>query len=131
MKKLSLLAVLFLAVLAFSSSSSAKITFDKPQSGDSAVCLVSDEPIEEGKGIKLMYLGKEYAFCCEGCVGEFKAASIKYTDGKATCPICNHDDGNESITSSHEGITYYFCAKGCKEKFEKNPEKVLQEYNKQ
>jgi YHS domain-containing protein len=131
MKKLSLLTVLFLAVLAFSASSSAKINFDKPQSGDSAICLVSGEVIEEGKGTKLMYLGKEYAFCCEGCVGEFKAASIKYTDGKAICPICNDDDGKESISTTYNETTYYFCNNKCKEKFEKDPEKVLEGYNKQ
>lgn len=128
MKNLSLLALLFLAVLAFSSLTSAKINLDKPQSGDSAVCIVSDEPIEAGKGIKYIYLGKEYTLCCQGCVGEFEAASIKYTNGIATCPICNHDDGSEAISTTHEGITYYFCAKGCKEKFEKDPEAVLEKY---
>lgn len=116
-------------MVALSSSSTAKINFDKPQSGDSAICVVSGETIEDGKGTKLMYLGKEYNFCCEGCVGEFKAASIKYTDGKAICPICNHDDGKESITSTYNETAYYFCTKGCKEKFEKDPEKVLEKYN--
>lgn len=119
-------------MLTLSASSTAKINFDKPliiNSGDSAICVVSGETIEDGKGTKLMYLGKEYNFCCEGCVGEFKAASIKYTNGKAICPICNHDDGKESITSTYNETAYYFCTKGCKEKFEKDPEKVLEKYN--
>lgn len=130
MKKLSLIIIAFVALLSLNSVSSHEKS-KMINSGDSAVCVVSDEPIEEGKGIKLSYLGKEYTLCCQGCVGEFEAASIKYTNGVATCPICNHDDGNESITSVHKGVTYYFCAKGCKEKFEKNPEKILEQYNKQ
>jgi YHS domain-containing protein len=130
MKNLSLLVILFLALIAFSNSSSGKIASEKPQLSDSAICIVSGEVIEEGKGTKLSYLGKEYIFCCEGCVGEFKAASIKYTDGKAICPICNEDDAKETITTSHDGITYYFCNNKCKEKFSNNPEKVLEKYNK-
>lgn len=130
MNKLSLLIIAFVALLSLNSVSSREKS-QTVNSGDSAVCLVSGEPIEAGKGINVSYLGKEYTFCCEGCVSEFKAASIKYTGGVATCPICNHDDGSESISTTYEGITYYFCANGCKEKFEKNPEKVLEQYNKQ
>ncbi|HEX2787602.1 MAG TPA: YHS domain-containing protein [Ignavibacteria bacterium] len=129
MKNLSLLFLLFAMLLTFNSSLSAKIGPENRELSDSATCLVSGEVIKEGKGAKLMYLGKEYLFCCEGCVGEFKAASIKYTNGVATCPICNEDDAKESITTSHDGTTYYFCNNKCKEKFNKDPEKILNKYN--
>jgi YHS domain-containing protein len=95
-----------------------------------AVCPVSKEEFKAGAGKKISYLGKEYEFCCDGCVAEFKAEPIGYTGGVATCPICNHDDGSSSITMMHKGIKYYFCAEGCKTKFSKNPEKILEEYNK-
>jgi len=45
-------------------------------------------------------------------------------------PVCNMDvdEKNAENTSVYKGKTYYFCAKGCKEKFDKDPEKfVLQE----
>lgn len=33
------------------------------------------------------------------------------------------DEGKSSATSVHNGRTYYFCSKVCKETFEKAPEK--------
>ncbi|HRE39852.1 MAG TPA: hypothetical protein PLG90_00830 [Ignavibacteria bacterium] len=95
---------------------------------DSAICPVSGEKFVKGSGEKFTYLGTDYEFCCGGCVNEFKTGSIKYTDGKAICPICNHDDGIASLTSVHENTTYYFCNENCKEKFEKDPNEVLNEY---
>ncbi|HCA42313.1 MAG TPA: hypothetical protein DEP28_03580 [Bacteroidetes bacterium] len=90
---------------------------------DSAICLVSKEKFPSGSGEKFTYLGTEYEFCCGGCVNEFKSASIKYTDGKAMCPTCMHDDAIESLNTVHDKTTYYFCNENCKTKFEKNPEK--------
>jgi P-type Cu+ transporter len=42
-------------------------------------------------------------------------------------PVCNMDvdEKNAADTSVYKGKTYYFCAKGCKEKFDKDPEKFL------
>lgn len=94
-----------------------------------AVCPVSKEEFKAGAGKKLTYLGKQYEFCCDGCIAEFKAEPIGYTGGKAICPICNDDDGAAGISMMHESIKYYFCAEGCKTKFSKNPEKILEEYN--
>ncbi|MEE9615148.1 MAG: YHS domain-containing protein [Thermodesulfobacteriota bacterium] len=47
----------------------------------------------------------------------------------AVDPVCGmtvREDTAEYKTE-REGKTYYFCAKGCKERFEKNPEKYLGE----
>jgi len=40
-------------------------------------------------------------------------------------PVCNMDvdEKKAAATSLYKGETYYFCAKICKEKFEKEPEK--------
>lgn len=38
-------------------------------------------------------------------------------------PVCGMqvDPKSAAATASHQGKTYYFCAAGCKAKFEKNP----------
>ena len=45
----------------------------------------------------------------------------------ATDPVCGmHVDKDEAVeTSEYEGETYYFCAAGCKKKFDENPEEYL------
>lgn len=42
-------------------------------------------------------------------------------------PICNMnvDETKAAGTSVYKGVTYYFCSKGCKEKFDKEPEKFI------
>lgn len=43
-------------------------------------------------------------------------------------PVCNMmvEEKNAAATSVYKGKTYYFCAKVCKEEFDKNPEKYSQ-----
>ncbi|MDD1766942.1 MAG: YHS domain-containing protein [Methanomassiliicoccales archaeon] len=40
-------------------------------------------------------------------------------------PICGMevDEKDAKWTSQHKGKTYYFCAPGCKKKFEQDPSK--------
>lgn len=156
MKNLLFLAVIFSAVLLFSSDSysqcsgeTSEKTSEKKscctesnsssgeqiQSNDSAnsdmsICPVSKEEFKKGKGKTVSYLGKNYEFCCPGCVAEFKAEPIGYTGGVATCPICNEDDAKATISSIHNGTKYYFCNEKCKTEFGKDPEKILEGYNK-
>jgi len=42
-------------------------------------------------------------------------------------PVCNMnvDEAKAAATSIFKGVTYYFCALSCKEKFDKEPEKYL------
>jgi len=44
-------------------------------------------------------------------------------------PVCGMDVDEEetAVTSEYQGQTYYFCAKGCKVAFDKDPERFLQE----
>jgi len=46
---------------------------------------------------------------------------------KAIDPVCNMkvDRKKAAATSEYRGETYYYCAKGCKEAFDKEPEKFL------
>ncbi|MBI5598402.1 MAG: YHS domain-containing protein [Deltaproteobacteria bacterium] len=44
-------------------------------------------------------------------------------------PVCkmNVDENKAVATSIYKGKAYYFCAKGCKERFDKEPEKYAKE----
>jgi YHS domain-containing protein len=43
-------------------------------------------------------------------------------------PVCgmNVEESKAAALSLYQGKTYYFCAKVCKESFDKDPEKYLQ-----
>lgn len=44
----------------------------------------------------------------------------------ATDPVCSMNvDEKKAATSVYKGEMYYFCAKMCKEKFDKDPEKFV------
>lgn len=42
-------------------------------------------------------------------------------------PVCHMsvDEGKAAATSVYKGKTYYFCAAGCKQSFDKEPEKYV------
>lgn len=42
-------------------------------------------------------------------------------------PVCGMDvdEGKAAATSAYRGHTYYFCSKGCKAAFDKDPEKFV------
>ncbi|MCI0554885.1 MAG: YHS domain-containing protein [Anaerolineae bacterium] len=42
-------------------------------------------------------------------------------------PVCDMDVTPETAagTSEYKGVTYYFCAPGCKRSFDKDPEKYI------
>jgi len=46
---------------------------------------------------------------------------------KVVDPVCKMtiDSEKAAATSEHKGQTLYFCAKGCKAKFDQEPEKYL------
>ena len=48
-------------------------------------------------------------------------------DIMAKDPVCSMtvDEKKAAGTSIYKGTTYYFCAKICKEKFDKDPEKFI------
>lgn len=90
-------------------------------SSDSAVCMVSGEHMENGKGVGLKYLGTEYKFCCPGCVEEFKAEPMNYIE-KIQCPV-EGGAGKKEVSTVVDGTKYYFCCKGCDKEFSENFDK--------
>jgi YHS domain-containing protein len=44
-------------------------------------------------------------------------------------PVCHMEVEEEKTAakSDYKGKTYYFCAKACKQKFDKSPEKYIKE----
>lgn len=43
-------------------------------------------------------------------------------------PVCSMDvDPNDAADKSeYKGVTYYFCAPGCRKSFDENPEKYVE-----
>lgn len=71
---------------------------------------------------------KTYYFCSEECKDKFVKAPGNYVradEGIVTCPVSGESFKKSEFTESmdYEGKTYYFCCTGCKDKFEKDPEK--------
>ena len=50
------------------------------------------------------------------------------TDQKAHDPVCHMDIAiaEAAGSSDHNGLTYYFCSRGCKVDFDADPEGVLE-----
>jgi YHS domain-containing protein len=93
---------------------------------DSAkVCVVTGEVLgEEGPPVYYTYLGKEYAFCCAGCVKKFKAEPMKYIKEEIKCPVMG-EAASKDVSTVVDGVKYYFCCESCIKKFEKDPQKYL------
>ncbi len=43
-------------------------------------------------------------------------------------PVChmNVEESKAAATSTYKGRTYYFCSAGCKDRFDKEPEKYVE-----
>ncbi|HWA05341.1 MAG TPA: YHS domain-containing protein [Ignavibacteria bacterium] len=96
--------------------------------GDSTVstgmtCPVSGEAIGEGQGVKFSYYGKDYTFCCDGCVAKFKKEPMNYIKEEMTCPVMGEKIESKDVFVMHEGTKYYLCCKSCVKKFESDPDK--------
>ncbi len=92
----------------------------------SKTCPVSGEALDgaEGDPVTYTYLGKEYTFCCAGCVKKFKAEPMNYIKDELTCPVMG-EAASKDVNTVVDGVKYYFCCSGCISKFEKNPGKYL------
>ncbi|MFA5404789.1 MAG: YHS domain-containing protein [Ignavibacteria bacterium] len=69
------------------------------------VCVVTGEKIDgtEGEPIKLTYLGKEYEFCCNGCVKKFKSEPMNYIKGGLMCPVMG-ETADKNISTVVDGV---------------------------
>src|SRR5512135_690684 len=92
---------------------------------------------------KYQRAGKDYFFCCAGCVQKFSADPEKYLSAKPSSglvmlgaapalkvkdPVCGMDvdPAQAKQKTEHGGKVYSFCSAGCAEKFRANPDKYLQ-----
>ena len=96
------------------------------------------------------HAGKNYYFCCAGCVEKFKTNPQTYLNKPASSglvmlgmpstaqpqpatsaakrdPVCgmNVNPATAKHIHEHDGEQYYFCSAGCVEKFKANPGKYL------
>ena len=138
--------ILILSVVAFIFTISS---FAQEKADEMVKCAVSGNEMKksEAKG-SMEYKGETYYFCCDNCIKSFKENPEKYVnqekpegqehvhqhgedqmhehaDDTVVDPVCGMKIKKSEAKATYEynGKTYYFCMKGCKEKFEKDPEK--------
>lgn len=111
----------------------------KPMSAVCPVLGVNIPDVSKAPGGSAVYKGKTYYFCCKNCKAKFLKEPEKYigkTQAKpakktvsAICPVMGTQipDVTKAPGGSavYKGKTYYFCCKGCKPAFLKNPEKYI------
>ena len=107
------------------------------------VCgMIVDPPQARGKA---RYQGENYFFCSPGCMHKFTADPAKYVaangepagaEGAAIPlarrkpdkdPVCGMtvDPVKAASSVEYEGKVYYFCSRGCAEKFQRDAKKYL------
>jgi len=106
------------------------------QKAKDPVCGMTVDPIRAKASCE--HGGITYYFCCQGCLGKFQANPAQYLakisaaapadETKATDPVCGMkvDPQNARASTTHAGVTYYFCCQGCLNKFQADPGKYLQ-----
>lgn len=77
--------------------------------------------------VKTIYQGKEYLFCCEGCLQVFARnpeALLAETGSLVICPVCLAEKPkSHTVEVDYQGFKLYFCkCPHCKTVFWKDPE---------
>ncbi len=90
-------------------------------------CPVSGEMLGENPAT-FSYMGKEYKFCCKGCVAEFRQEPMDYVTETILCPT-EGGAAVKEVSLVYEGTKYYFCCEGCDKEFLNNPDKYLSKYS--
>ena len=95
-----------------------------------SVCGMSVN-IEDAKH-QTEYNGKTYYFCCAGCKQAFEKSPEKYLkkaqeSENGIDPVCGMPVKPDTAKhmSEYKGETFNFCCAGCKDKFDKQPDKYL------
>lgn len=83
--------------------------------------------ISKEKSVIYTYNGKEYRFCCNGCLDIFKTDPEKYLEeirNLVICPVCLKEKPMQWTTKiDHEGMNIYFCrCPHCEDQFKKKPD---------
>ena len=120
--------IIFISVLAFGFANNKSISTYKMSvySDTLSKCPVTGDNIS-GEHISFRYADRSIKFCNEGCVMAFKKEPAKFTE-HLLCMPCNDPDGKTDINAVHNGVKYYFCSGGCREKFTAKPEEYLKEF---
>jgi YHS domain-containing protein len=122
-------------------------------------CPVSDE--ESDPEVTFTHEGRTIAFCCEGCIKEFKKEPAKFVakleeqekekEGKSgegagdaegegeaeeaalntKCPVSDDDIHDPGDTVEYDGRTIAFCCSDCVKEFNKNPDKFVAKLEKE
>ncbi|TMC37769.1 MAG: YHS domain-containing protein [Chloroflexi bacterium] len=108
------------------------------------VCGMTVDPATAHE--KVDYRGSTYYFCSAGCRSTFESNPAQYlaparalvghamhggdqmeSNGTAIDPVCGMtvDKQTAEYRSFRGGETYYFCSAGCKQTFDKDPEKYM------
>ncbi|HKW73870.1 MAG TPA: YHS domain-containing protein [Candidatus Dormibacteraeota bacterium] len=112
------------------------------------VCGMTVDPA--GSSHRAEHDGTTYYFCSAACQSAFERNPARYTSpairdghvleagqpsegeemeakGAAIDPVCGMsvDKSTAEYRSFRDGQTYYFCSAGCKQAFDKDPEKYL------
>ena len=82
--------------------------------------------ISKDKATIYTHAGKEFFFCCRGCVDIFvinPKKRLEETKGLIVCPTCLAEKPPQStIALEHDGRKIYFCrCSHCLDVFQKNP----------
>ncbi len=126
---------------------SAALPGSVKKAGRDVVCGMTVDPSKAVASVENE--GKLYHFCSKGCAEKFTIDPSKYLApsykpaGMAQLggapvqigaarklendPVCGMsvDPATAAATVTHQGKTYYFCCRGCSEKFTADPEKFL------
>ena len=75
--------------------------------------------------------GTTYYFCGKSCLERFRKDPDKYLAAEtetAVDPVCGMTVSPATAAGHHEhqGTTYYFCSKGCLERFREDPDRYLE-----
>ena len=129
MKKSFASLMAFLLVISLTSA----LTFAAPEEEKKAemvTCPVSGKMVKKAEAVgPYNYEGTDYYFCCNGCMGKFKAGPEKYIN-EAKDIICGMSvDKKTTHKIVHAGKEYYFCSAQCKVAFEKDPEGYIKKMN--
>lgn len=82
-------------------------------------------------GVRYQHAGREYRFCCGGCLEIFVTNPEKYIEeirDLIVCPSCLAEKPLAlSVAVEHEGSTVHFCrCPHCLDAFQKDPGRLLQ-----
>ncbi|MFC2006115.1 YHS domain-containing protein [Chloroflexota bacterium] len=93
-------------------------------------CAVCGGLVQRAGAVNSVHMGNTFYFCTGTCKETFDKEPEAYFAKLATDPVCGMtvDTAKAEVaglTSSSQGVNYYFCNPGCKTKFERESTKYI------